>query len=50
VPGWVYTAFVTDVYARKIVGWKLVTDAINHAIGTRTRYDATSFDVSRPSQ
>jgi putative transposase len=41
--GWAYTAFVTDVYARKIVGWKvatemtqkLVTDAINHAIDPR---------------
>lgn len=40
VGGWAYTAFVTDVFARKIVGWKvasemtseLVTTAINNAI------------------
>jgi putative transposase len=49
--GWAYTAFVTDVYARKIVGWKvatemtqkLVTDAINHAIDTRKRSGATTL-------
>ena len=49
--GWAYTAFVTDVYARKIVGWKvatemtqkLVTDAINHAIDSRKRCGATSL-------
>lgn len=43
--GWSYTAFVTDVYARKIVGWKvasemtqqLVTDAIDQAIDSRKR-------------
>ena len=47
-----YTAFVTDVYARKIVGWKvatemtqkLVTDAIDHAIDTRKRSGAASLD------
>ncbi|BBX25409.1 hypothetical protein MALV_05340 [Mycolicibacterium alvei] len=46
------TAFVTDVYARKIVGWKvatemtqkLVTDAIDHAIDTRKRSGAASLD------
>lgn len=45
-------AFVTDVYARKIVGWKvsteitqkLVTDAINHAIETRKRSGTISLD------
>lgn len=50
--GWAYTAFVTDVYARKIVGWKvatemtqkLVTDAINHGIDTRKRSGATFLD------
>jgi putative transposase len=50
--GWAYTAFVTDVFARMIVGWKvatemtqkLVTDAINHAIDTRKRSGATSLD------
>ena len=49
--GWAYTAFVTDVYARKIVGWKvatemtqkLVTDAINHAIDTRKRSGTTDL-------
>lgn len=43
--GWAYTAFVTDVFARKVVGWKvasemtvnLVTDAINNAIDNRKR-------------
>jgi len=43
--GWAYTAFVTDVYARKVVGWKvasemtrqLVIDAINHAVDVRKR-------------
>ena len=45
-------AIQTDVYARKIVGWKvatemtqkLVTDAINHAIDTRKRSGATFLD------
>jgi putative transposase len=43
--GWAYTAFVIDVFARKIVGWKVasemtvnrVTDAINNAIDNRKR-------------
>ncbi|WP_109750552.1 IS3 family transposase [Mycolicibacterium fallax] len=50
--GWAYTAFVTDVYARKIVGWKvatemtqrLVTDAINHAIDARKRSGTTDLE------
>lgn len=45
VAGWSYTAFVIDVFARKIVGWKvasemtqqLVIDAINQAIDSRMR-------------
>lgn len=45
VTGWSYTAFVIDVFARKIVGWKvasdipqqLVTDAIDQAIDSRMR-------------
>jgi hypothetical protein len=49
--GWAYTAFVTDVYARKVVGWKvatemtqkLVTDAINYAIHSRKRSGATNL-------
>ena len=43
--GWVYVAFVTDAYARRILGWKvatsmttdLVLDAINQAIFARRR-------------
>lgn len=43
--GWVYTAFVTDAYARRILGWRcgttmttqLVLDALEQAIWTRTR-------------
>ena len=50
--GWAYTAFVIDVYARKIVGWKvatemtqkLVTDAINHAVDARKRSGATTLN------
>ena len=49
--GWAYTAFVTDVYARKVVGWKvasemtrqLVIDAINHAVDIRKRSGATNL-------
>lgn len=41
--GWVYVAFVTDAYARTIVGWRsaatmttrLVLDALEQAIWTR---------------
>jgi putative transposase len=48
--GWVYVAFVTDAYARRILGWrcgtsmstKLVLDALEQAIWTRTR---TGIDV-----
>jgi putative transposase len=43
--GWVYAAFVLDVFARRIVGWKLSTslrtdlalDALNMGIWTRHR-------------
>lgn len=46
------TAFVTDDYARKIVGWKvatevtqkLVTDAINHAIDIGKHSGTTSLE------
>lgn len=49
--GWAYTAFVTDVFARKIVGWKvasemtvnLVTEAINNAIDSRHRCGTTDL-------
>lgn len=44
--GWVYVAFVTDAYARRILGWRtstsmttqLVLDAVEHAIWTRGRH------------
>ena len=43
--GWVYVAFVTDAYARRILGWRcsttmstqLVLDALDQAIWTRQR-------------
>lgn len=43
--GWVYAAFVTDVYSRRIVGWQLSTslrmdlalDALEMGIWSRTR-------------
>jgi len=46
--GWVYVAFVTDAYARRILGWRcgtsmstqLVLDALEQAIWTRTRTGA----------
>lgn len=46
--GWVYTAFVTDAYARRILGWRcattmstpLVLDALDQAIWTRQRTGA----------
>lgn len=52
VGGWAYTAFVIDVFARKIVGWKvaaemtsdLVTTAIDNAIDNRKRCGTTAFD------
>lgn len=42
-PGWAYTAFVVDAYARRILGWavattmttRLVLDAVEQAIWTR---------------
>jgi putative transposase len=44
--GWVYVAFVTDAYARRILGWRcgttmctqLVLDALEQAIWTRQRF------------
>ena len=46
--GWVYVAFVTDAYARRILGWRcgttmstqLVLDALEQAIWTRHRTGA----------
>jgi putative transposase len=45
--GWVYVAFVTDAYSRRILGWRvsttmtteLVLDALEQAIWSRQRYD-----------
>lgn len=50
--GWVYAAFVTDVFSRRVVGWQLSTslrtdlalDALEMGIWTRTR---TGRDLSR---
>lgn len=49
--GWVYVAFVTDAYARRILGWRtgssmttqLVLDALEQAVWTRQR-DGRSLD------
>jgi putative transposase len=46
--GWVYVAFVTDAYARRLLGWRcgtsmttqLVLDALEQAIWTRQRVTA----------
>ncbi len=51
--GWVYVAFVTDAYARRILGWRagstmttqLVLDAMEQAIWTRLRTNADLKDV-----
>jgi putative transposase len=50
--GWVYAAFVTDVFSRRVVGWQLSTslrtdlalDALEMGIWTRTRHGR---DLSR---
>ncbi len=52
--GWVYAAFVLDVFARRIVGWKLSTslrtdlalDALNMGIWTRHREGDDLGDLS----
>ena len=49
--GWVYVAFVTDAYARRILGWRcgtsmttqLVLDALEQAIWTRARAGVTDL-------
>jgi putative transposase len=51
--GWVYVAFVTDAYARRILGWRagstmttqLVLDALEQAIWTRGRVAADVTSV-----
>ena len=50
--GWVYVAFVTDAFARRIIGWRcgssmgtqLVLDALEQAVWTRQR-DGRSLDT-----
>jgi putative transposase len=52
--GWVYAAFVLDVFARRIVGWQLSTslrtglalDALNMGIWTRQREGGDLGDLS----
>lgn len=49
--GWCYTAFITDVFARRIIGWavssrmneKLVADAFKMALYTRNREGYCDF-------
>ena len=49
--GWVYVAFVTDAYARRILGWSvstsMTTDFVLHAfeqaVWTRNRYGTADF-------
>jgi putative transposase len=60
--GWVYTAFVTDAYARHILGWRcgsamttdLVLDALEQAVWTRQRHgqplDSVAAHSDRGSQ
>ena len=51
--GWVYVAFVTDAYARRILGWRcgtsmttqLVLDALEQAVWTRQRDDRSLDSV-----
>ena len=51
--GWVYVAFVTDAYARRILGWRcgtsmstqLVLDALEQAIWTRQRHGRSLASV-----
>lgn len=51
--GWVYVAFVTDAYARRILGWRcgssmstpLVLDALDQAVWTRQRAGAVLDSV-----
>ena len=56
--GWVYTAFVIDVFKRVIVGWKvstrmdtqLVLDALNHALDARGRPKGVIHHSDKGSQ
>lgn len=54
--GWAFTAFVVDVFARKIVGWKvasemtadLVLAAIDNAIARTSTKPVRNFNAHRP--
>ena len=56
--GWVYTAFVIDVFKRVIVGWKvsnhmdtqLVLDALNQALDARGRASGVIHHSDKGSQ
>ena len=56
--GWVYTAFVIDVFKRVIVGWKvsnrmdtqLVLDALNQALDARGRPNGVIHHSDKGSQ
>jgi putative transposase len=43
--GWAYTAFVTDVYARKIVGWKVATEMTQSLLPMRSIMPSTPESV-----
>jgi transposase InsO family protein len=56
--GWLYLAVVIDLCSRKIIGWsladhmrtRLVTDALQQALRTRTTTEETIFHSDRGSQ
>lgn len=56
--GWVYTAFVIDVYAKAIVGWKVATsmtsqltlDALAHALSQREDSEGVIHHSDRGTQ
>jgi putative transposase len=55
--GWVYAAFVIDVFSRRVVGWQLSTslrtdlalDALEMGLWTRARHDRDTTGVVRHS-
>ncbi len=56
--GFVYVAFVIDVFARRIVGWRvgrslktaLVLDALEQALWSRTNFEGLIHHSDRGSQ
>lgn len=58
ISGWVYTAFIIDVLARVIVGWKvsnfmntdMVTTALNQAIADRNKHKDVIYHSDRGVQ